>query len=51
MNQLIEELIDKGMGRIIDESRDELAQTDVIYGWVAHLLRINKGHSFYRKAY
>lgn len=31
MNKLIEDLITKGMGRLMDESRDEMAQTDEIY--------------------
>ncbi len=31
MNKLIEELINKGMGQLMDESRDELAQADKIY--------------------
>lgn len=31
MNKLIEELIDKGLGRFMEASRDSLAQTDDIY--------------------
>lgn len=31
MNKLIEDLIEKGMGRLMDESRDEMAQADEIY--------------------
>ncbi len=31
MNKLIEELIDKGLGRLMETSRDLLAQTDEIY--------------------
>lgn len=31
MNKMIEDLIEKGMGRLMDESRDEMAQADEIY--------------------
>lgn len=31
MNKLIEDLIEKGMGRLLDESRDEMAQADEVY--------------------
>jgi hypothetical protein len=31
MNELIEKLIDMGMGRLLDESRDEMAQVDKVY--------------------
>lgn len=31
MNELIEKLIDMGMGRLMDESRDEMAQSDEVY--------------------
>lgn len=31
MNRLIEDLIAKGMGRLMDESRDEMAMSDEIY--------------------
>ena len=31
MNKLIEDLIERGMGRLIDKIRDELAQADEIY--------------------
>lgn len=31
MNKLIDELISRGLGRLMNESRDALAQTDEIY--------------------
>ena len=31
MNKLIEDVIEKGMGRLLDESRDEMAQADEVY--------------------
>lgn len=31
MDKIIEDLIEKGMGRLMDNSRDELAQNDKIY--------------------
>ena len=31
MNKLVEELIDKGLGRLMEVSRDILAQTDEVY--------------------